>query len=78
VALGGLQAPNSRDTFSVLRIPAYLGVGGEALREAMRQTLRSDEPHRREEGADAAPITGEQGQMGDIGVRADEEMSEVH
>jgi hypothetical protein len=44
----------------------------------MRQTLRSDEPHRREEGADAARIMGEQGQMGDIGVRADEEMSEVH
>jgi hypothetical protein len=44
----------------------------------MRQTLRSDEPHRREEGADAARITGEQGQMGDIGVRADEEMSEAH
>jgi hypothetical protein len=61
VALGGLQSPNSQDTFSVLKIPAYLGVGGEALREAMRQTLRSDEPHRREEGADAARITGEQG-----------------
>ena len=65
-------------SFSVLRIPAHLGLGGEALREAMRQTLRSEEPHRREEGADAARITGEQGQMGGVGVRADEEMSEVH
>ncbi len=38
--------------------------------------LRSDEPHRREEGADAAWITGEQGQMGDVGVRTDEEIRE--
>jgi len=77
VALAGLQALNVQDTFSVLRIPAHLGLGGGALRGAMRQTLRSNEPHRREEGADAARITGEQGQMGDVGVRADEEMSEV-
>ena len=35
---------------------------------------RSDEPHRREEGSDAARITSEQGQMGDVGVRADEEI----
>ena len=47
----------------------------EIISEASRLllALRSDEPHRREEGADAARITSEQGQMGDVGVRADEE-----
>ena len=40
--------------------------------------LRSDEPHRRKEGADAAGITGEQRQMGHVGVRADEEIRQTN
>ena len=65
-----------QDELYRLRILDLVWGSGAIATEAFTQphASRSDKPHRREERADAARISGEQGQMSDIRVRADEEV----
>jgi hypothetical protein len=64
-ALAGIRRPEAKAVYALIHHPPH---------STPLRALRSDEPHRRKEGADAAGITSEQGQMGDVGVRADEEV----